>query len=255
MENKAIEFVAEYKLNKTDYDHLHDDLKAGLILTAYAITETNMLMRMYLNSLHPKTGDDLLDSASWTQRHFIIRTLSTKVFEYYEMTTDKHSKNGDASWRNEAKLISESIDATDRTIGYSIAKFMRHEAVNHYSLDAARKNLKFTSNKANFSLYVHDKHGNGYYPVGEEVMFVGRLLRYLNKSSKISFEEAFDAWMQWMREVLFMMSEHYVRMITIHIINKKPDKYAHRRMHYVPFSMVQKPNRPTSPLFMRNEDQ
>ncbi|GLS87313.1 hypothetical protein GCM10010873_22870 [Cypionkella aquatica] len=240
-------------MRKEDYSHLHTDLQAGLVITAYAITEINTFMRLFLNASHPYTGDEFLDSASFSQRNLLLRTMAAKVFEYRTMLEGKDSKNSDKSWSDEAAKISSEISESETMIGYRLAEDLRNEAANHYSFKAARKNLLFTSSNANFSLYVHQKTGNGFYPAGEEVMFIGRLSRHIDGMKDITLQRAFDEWMIWVREVITIMSNNYVRMITTHIFQKKPKKYARKVAHFVPFSMVQEPRKPSAPLFMRDD--
>lgn len=255
MENRAIEFLGEYRLSKKEYDHLHPDLQAGLVITAYAITEINTLMRLYLNTTHSTTNDQFIDSASMTMRNIMMRTLSAKVFEYYEMLRHKDTKNADRSWSDEAEKIRLQLKKTEADAGYRIAEFIRHEAANHYSLKAARKNYKHTSPRANFSLYVHRKTGNSFYPAGEEVMFLGRMSRHMDSIGETDYGKVTDDWMLWVRDAITIISNNYYQMIYRHIFSKKPDKYAKQIMHYIPFSMVQGPNRPTAPVIMRDETQ
>jgi hypothetical protein len=75
---------------------------------------------------------------------------------------------------------------------------IRHEVANHYTLKAAKKNLRFISPEADLSLYVHELRGNSFYPMGEEVIFAGRLNRHLSGSAAdIPPSDAFDEWLDW----------------------------------------------------------
>ncbi|MDQ1899818.1 hypothetical protein RAH32_05105 [Paracoccus sp. WLY502] len=168
------------------------------------------------------------------------------------MLEGKDCKNADKSWSDESENIRKEISSTEKMVGFKLSEYLRNEATNHYSFRAAKKNLTYTSPNADFSLYVHQKHGNSFYPAGEEVMFIARVSRHIHGLKNITFHEAIDAWMLWVREVVTIMSNHYYKMIVEHIFNQKPGKFAKKVTYYVPFSMVQEVRKPTAPIFMRD---
>ena len=82
--------------------------------------------------------------------------------------------------------------------GYETARDIRNESASHYSFSAAKKNLDHTPSEMNCNLYLADQNGNEFFPLGEAVMFHGRLnRRWKTAVSKEQREELFLEWLNW----------------------------------------------------------
>jgi hypothetical protein len=64
---------------------------------------------------------------------------------------------------------------------YLLAKTIRDHSTNHYLVSPAAANLQYVSKNAKVAAYLHETQGNSYYPIGEEVVFSGRLSRHFNE--------------------------------------------------------------------------
>ena len=84
MENKAIETIHKFPMRMKDLEGLEPDIQAALAISSMAVTECNVLMRLYLDACHTPTGDDEVDMIALIHGGVIIRALSAKLFEFWE---------------------------------------------------------------------------------------------------------------------------------------------------------------------------
>lgn len=251
MDAKTTINLKRFNLEKRHLDRLHPDLQAGIVLTSYAVSESNMIVRMLVDAAHEKVGNRLVDEMTFSNRFFLIRTWSAKLFEFIEMLGAKEVRNADRTWADEAMTIRRRSENLRLMRGYSVANDMRHEAANHYSYKAARKNLSQTSQTADFSMYVSEMQGNSYFPSGEEVMFITRLSRNMSSTMPMDMHSLMDAWMDWNLATHNMLSEEYSRLLKVHVIDMMPDHEWMPVQIDVPERMVHRKGVATAPIFVQ----
>lgn len=198
--SKAIVHLDEIKFTWEEMKKIPDDHVAALAVLSYAVSETNALSKIYLCQSHDYIGEKAVDSASNIHRFLVIRNWSSKLFEIVEFlrfggkkpeTTDKKLRK----LSTQALLRFEEISNNE---GYEVAKAIRHEATNHYSFEAAKKNLESVHNSADCTMYLSKQSGNCFYPLGEEVMFHARLnRRWRNVKTKKEKDDLFNQWLAW----------------------------------------------------------
>ncbi|MFN8993274.1 MAG: hypothetical protein ACK5X3_06380, partial [Pseudomonadota bacterium] len=179
MGNTAIEYFVELEMRWKEFDPLSDDEKAALSIVCFAVTEVNALMRIYAFAEHHFTGNAAIDYGMLAQSHSLLRCWSAKLFEFSEFITfkDKNNRTSTPSLLALSKKHVAAFDVLKSANGYGAARYLRHETTNHYFLDPVRKNLPHVSDRANCNFYLHQLNGNSHFPMGEEVVFVGRLNR------------------------------------------------------------------------------
>jgi hypothetical protein len=199
-EYRAIEFFSELDLKWHHLDEMNDDQKSALAVICFAVSEVNALSRMYLFAHHELSGFPAIDFAIMTQVHSVLRNWSAKLFEMSEFLSfrDKDNRTTD---KQLIRLGSAALDAFKKLKddeGYRVARALRHEATNHYLLGPVRKNLPFVSDRANCTFFLHKQRGNSIYPLGDEVLFAGRLNREGAKFDTTSEKkQAYDKWFDW----------------------------------------------------------
>lgn len=256
-ENKALIKLIEYRFTKDEFDELHEDIRAGLAITCYAASEVNSLMKLYIFANHKFINDGIVDLANYLQRNVILRTWSAKLFEFSEFITLSQKFNKTKNEQLQAICLgaTKSFDILRSRNGYETARFLRHEAANHYSLQAARKNLDYVSINAKLSFYLHEMTGNSFYPMGEEVMFIGRMNRgskhIITKEEKIAFHKDWYDWNIAATKWLDQVQSEFVKKI---IIQKFPDRFAQEMTVYLPLEMVGESKDTLTPVFLRKSD-
>lgn len=253
---KAIEHISEYKISKGDLALLDEDAAAAVAVTCFAATEINALMRLYLVSTHDFIENDVIDTANAIQRSVLLRIWSAKLFEFSKFIElsgkDNKTKNAELiSLANEAQ--EKFVDLKQAEI-YPLVRSIRNETTNHYSLRPARKNLLHVADNANLTLYMHKIAGNSFYPLGEEVMFTGRINRY--GSDGISKEEKmklYGDWLDWNLTASNWLGDVHYSFVKKLILDRFPDKHAAKKDHWIPPEMVGEAEENQTPLFIRTE--
>lgn len=249
----AIEFLWEYSVTKEEFDTLEPDLAAALSIICYAYSEINALMRLYLFSTHDHVGSDAIDSMGEIQKNTLLRVWSAKLFELADfMELKKYSKT------NNQELIALALDAKNlfeplkKDAAYQTVKLIRHEATSHYALAPAKKNLEFVGEGAALSIIQHKMGGNSFNPLGEEVMFIGRMNRAAQhldtKEKRIEFHEQWFNWNVVATKWLGRVQAQFARKT---LLEKFPDRRARKRMYWIPQQMVGEIGESKTPLFCR----
>lgn len=254
MINTAIEHLVEYPLSQSELNELSRDQQGVVAVLSYAVSETNALSRCYIACMHANTDKPEIEAALNIQRFTILRTWSAKLFEAHEFLQfgGKKRNTEDEEILKLADEVLSEFSALRSGAGFKLAKCIRHEATNHYSLSAAVKNLGHISPRANFNMYLHDLNGNSFYPIGEEVMFLGRLNRFgANLSEMEEKKKAIGDWLDWNLEANRWLGEAHLRYVRKFILDRNPKKYGRKKAYWIDPRLVGTKAEIKVPVFYR----
>ncbi|WP_299637113.1 hypothetical protein [uncultured Ruegeria sp.] len=252
---KALEKIVEIPIYWDDLKSLSLDEKALLALASYAASESNTISKLYLFSTHKMTGNEIVDSAISIQIMVLLRYWSAKLFEFFESISEISNSRGTKD-DNVIRLAKESFDAfseLEELRGYEIARAIRHEATNHYSFKAAKKNIDHVSDRANCKLYLHNKDGNSWYPFGEEVMFSGRLNRAgASLRTKEEKNQLLKDWLDWNLSATRWANKAYELIATELVLDRLPDRNAKQKLLWLEPELVGEIDGRKTPVFLKN---
>lgn len=254
----AIEYFVELEMRWKEFDPLSDDQKAALSIVCFAVTEVNALMRMYAFTEHDPSGKAAIDYGVLAQSHSLLRSWSAKLFEFSEFITfkDKNNRTSDKALLHLSEKHTATFENLKLASGYGAARYLRHEATNHYLLDPVRKNLPYVSDRANCNFYLHQLNGNSHFPMGEEVVFVGRLNR---DSVRLATEEekkkTYRDWWTWNLSATNWLNEVHLDFYREFVapLVKATGKTARRRVYWIDPRLVGVPEQEKVPIFARKE--
>ncbi len=254
MSKKALQKQFEYPLTWKDLAVLPPEQLALLSLANFAATELNILQRIYIQTAHNLTQDAALDVAIAAQRYVVLRTWSAKLFEFAAMFEDLlKQKLKDDRTLELAKEAVELFEALKKSDGYAIVRNVRHEASNHYSFSAALKNLSHVPDHANCNMYLNKLDGNSYYPMGEEVMFVGRLNRHgASIKTEEEKQQLLGLWHDWNLEANGWLRNIHERIFSEIVSARFPDRFAREKLYWFDPSLAGDMVPPSIPIFLRN---
>jgi hypothetical protein len=251
---RAIEYLYEYPLYRKDLEKVQPEHAAALAVVSYAVNEVNILQKLYLSARHPFCGDDAMDSLVAAFHFVILRTWSAKLFEFSEFLSfgGQKKKTSDECLLSLADAALVDFEPLKTSTGYELARNVRHEASNHYSFDAAKKNLKFLSKSANCKFYIHKEGGNSFFPLGEELMFAARVNRYGDHiTSKEERMKLLGEWMDWNLGASRWIDRVHAEFAKKLVFDRFPDKFAQEKMWWLPPEFVGTTTEVTVPIFLR----
>lgn len=256
-EYKAIEYFTEVDLKWSDFKDVPDDQKSALAISCFAVSEVNALMKQYAFADHALTGKPAIDYGILIHSHIILRTWSAKLFEFSEFITfrDKNNRTSDEKLVKLGARAAARFEPLKNLKGYNTARNLRHEASSHYLLDPVRKNLPFVSDIANCNLYLHQQNGNSHYPMGDEVVFVGRLNR---EASKIADEnekaQIYQEWWKWnLTATRWLHKVHYWLCKAV-IPGGVGQRRSSRIAYWIDPQLVGTPDEVKLPIFLRRHE-
>jgi hypothetical protein len=252
----AIEYFVELEMRWKEFDPLSDDEKAALSIVCFAVTEVNALMRMYAFAEHHFTGKAAIDYGMLAQSHSLLRSWSAKLFEFSEFITfkDKNNRTSDPSLLALSKKHASTFEALKTENGYGAARYLRHETTNHYLLVPVRKNLPHVSDRANCNFYLHQLNGNSHFPMGEEVVFVGRLNRDgAHLATDEEKRKTYSDWWTWNLSATKWLNAVHLDFYRELVVPLAKAKTARRRAYWIDPRLVGVPEQDKLPLFMRKE--
>lgn len=255
-EVKAIEYLVEYSISKKEFDDLDPDLAAASAIVCYAYSEINTLRRLYLFSTHDLIDNDVIDSMNFMQRQVLLRVWSAKLFEFADfLELKKYSKTNNETLKGLAKSARQSFEMLKADDAYKTVRLIRNEATNHYALSPAKKNLAHIGKSPLLSLCMHEIGGNSFFPLGEEVMFIGRMNRIAGKgSTKEEISEVYKKWLSWNILATKWLNEVHSLFLSKILMEKFPDRKALRRNYWLPMDMVGEVGEIKTPLFVRTDE-
>jgi len=254
-EKKSLVHLVEYPMTRRELSELSEDQQAVLAILSYAVSEANVFAKLYIAAAQDLIDDKVIDSAASIQRFVVLRSWSAKLFEVEDflLLGGKKKKTKDPEIIGLAEASLEEFKALREQEGYQISRDMRNEATSHYSFSAAKKNLPFVSDHAVCNMYLHEQNGNSFYPLGEEVMFIGRLNRRGANLDKEETAALLGIWMQWNISANKWLSETHLRFVRDLVLKKFEKKYARKRAFWVPSEHVATNSEARVPVFYRKE--
>lgn len=252
MINKAIVEIGKIPLRMSDLDGIEPDIQAALALSSYAATECFVLMRLYLDACHKFTGNDEVDLMAIIQRNVIERAWSAKLYEFWDfLKLSGDNKTSSKPLQDAAEHALAEYRELGDAPGHALARNLRHEATNHYTLSSARKNLQYVDGKSDISLLIQPQKGNAFYTMGEVVMFLGRMNRQNKSGDFKSFGDAYSAWFEWNKAVTNLIGDFHHALFIEHVMPKLDGRKGVKTKPYIPYEMVGEADQPTSPVFIR----
>lgn len=253
MANKKIEFLSKFKLTADEFKSLDKETRAVVALSCFAVTELNIFSKIYIFGA-PEIDDQTdIDIINYIQRHSILRTWGAKIFEFQEFIKeiDPTGADKDELQRIKSNALA-SFSELKKAGGYELARTLRHETANHFSLKAARKNVDFVSTNANLSMLLHEIDGNSSFPLGEEVMFAAKLNRYTSNLADESKRVAIlDEWMNFNLAASSWLRNVHFEIIDKLILRKLGKKIAGSQIYYLSGDSVAEIGEMCLPLFVR----
>ena len=254
---QALVHLDEFETSWSELKKLPKEHLAAIGVLSYAVSETNALARIYLCQSHDYTEQKPLDSISNIHRFLIIRTWSAKLFEAIEFLRfgGRKSKTSDLQLLSLSKTAIKKFDGLKQASGYSIARDIRNEAANHYSFEAAQKNIDSVHASADCNLYLHDVGGNCFYPFGEELMFHARLNRkWKNVSTKVEKDALFNEWLDWNLAANKCLDETHADFTNELVFRGLSRNQFRPKKYWAPMSYVGDVSERKTPLFLRRPD-
>jgi len=238
--SKPVEHLYELKISWAELENLTVKERSVFGLLCYAASEMNVLSRIYLETMHPLTGEPAIDTGLAMQRHIVLRSLSSRAYEAYKFLRELKVDSNESGEYN--RFVNETKDASNElknAPGYSVNDILRNEATNHYDLNAAVKSWPFLDKGANNTMYMHSKDGNSYFALGEELMFFARLRRLSNSRKEWKEPEAIvGAWLDWALEVKKLVSKAHVKFFEEIVAAQIPNLAADKRHYFLDEELV-----------------
>lgn len=254
MSTSALVHLLEYQVSWKQLRRLPDEHVAAVAILCFSVSEVNALARIYLASNHTMIDEKAINSAIAIQQMLIIRTWSSKLFEVQKFLRfgGKKPNTKDATLR---KLGSEALERflilTEQE-GFEVAGNLRDEAAHHYSFEAAKKNLGSVESDANCNFYLHDQNGNSFFPLGEEVMFDGRLnRRWKNVKSQEDRDELFMSWLNWCLAANEWLQETHAIFTNSLVFGPLDNNRVRKRTYWVPPRIVGGFKEAPTPIFRK----
>lgn len=255
MSLKAIEHFVEYPTSWARIQQLPDDQQAAIALLSYAVSEANALSRLYILNSHNLIDEEAIDCATSIQRFLLLRIWSAKLFEVEDFLQLGSAKKKASKDKDLLELAADALQSFSKlrdTTAYPVVRNIRHEATNHYSFKAAKQNLKHVSKNANCNMYLHELNGNSFYPMGEEVMFIGRINRHgASLATKDQKSELLESWMNWNLEANNWLAQTHKSFVSKLIFEPDGQKSARKRSYWIPPEMVGSRDENVAPIFVR----
>lgn len=257
MSNKAVVQFDEFHLPLATLRQLPEDYIAALGLMGYAISELNILSRIYLAQASDDTGERIVDEIIKAQKLLVLRSWSSKLFEVREFLISLTGKKALTRDPILQKLASNALDALDKlssTEGYKAANDIRHEAAHHYSFVAAKKNIAHLPTDALCDSFLHRHQGNSFYPLGEYLMFHGRLQRRWKTDQTLREKQIkFEVWLQWCMEAKASVEDSFANFMSELLFKKLGRNTFYTKNYWIRESLVGHPFDHRTPIVFRFE--
>jgi hypothetical protein len=183
----------------------------------------------------------------------VLRNWSAKLFELHEFAKEfQKQAGGSTSGREAVRDFLAGFENQVDQVGYTLARDLRNEVTNHFPLKAAKKNLKHLSDRANLLLLLHHKDGNSSYPLGEEVLFAGRINRFsFGKQDEEGGHRALERWYQFNLDATKLARTFHQAVIQHLVFGKFPKKFARLKTFWVEDGLSKDHREVCVPLFLR----
>jgi len=244
--------LAEYELTWSELESLPKDHIALFSVLSYALSEINVFRKLYVSVAHPYIQVQTIDSANNINKFALLRTWGSKLFEIAECLRVIHKKNetSDVTLLELAQSASTQFEPLRQGEGMQVARYIRNEAAHHYSFSSARENLGHVSYEGDFNFYTHDVGANDFFPIGEEVLFHGRLNRkWKSTPSKADRDALFGKWLDWNLDATEWLHETHAKAAFELIFSPLGRSEFKEKPYRVPENFVGDVSRNRMPIF------
>lgn len=252
----ALVHFEEVPLFKRDLGGVPEDSLALFSISSYAVSELNVIARALVACIHEQERDDVINAASFIQQACMARYWILKLFEFHDcllkLKTGKSSSSGEV--RKIATNCIETFETLESRDFYGLVRAVRNEAAGHYSFSAAKKNLAHVEDRAMAHMVAGASMGNSFYPLGEEVMFIGRLNQYgAGLGSKVDKADLVNKLFEWGREATKWVQECHTEIFRQLVQPFLDGKYKKKTTYWVSPSKVGDLRMFNVPVFARTE--
>ena len=178
----VIERYYPVSLSQKDIAALGAENVAFLSTILFAANEIYVFQKFLVSSIRPSQRDSEMDYLKFIQQGALLRVLSGKLFEFVKVFEDQRkiwARRSHSEETQRTDALAEDLKSIKGSMFYNLTKNMRNGIISHY-LVSAFKNIEHISPIADLSLQMHIEQGNSFFPIGEEIVLVGFLNRYLN---------------------------------------------------------------------------
>ena len=234
-DNAKILDLVQYQLTKQELASLDDDYAALLATLCYALNEIRVVSSLYLSAFQEPKDEHV--KRKWiVQRNTLLRMMNAKVFEalkgVHDFEDSLRRKDCNHDLLTLLEKHSEKLRGLKRESGYKISERLRSQSTNHYLPSIAKRNLKYLSQRASKSLYLHETDGDSFFPLGEEVVFDSAFVA-LESEFKTNADDLFLAWLTWTQQANRTVSSTFDGLAKHLVQVSFPSKFGQQRKPYV----------------------
>ncbi len=234
--------LAELRFSDSDIEVIGEDTYAFIATFAYAIDEIAVFHKLLIQAMGPHPKDDTLLQLYAIQQNTITRVLSAKIIEVIKLFGEYKSYLKTENDERKLSALSPSIKKLHMITSspsFKVSQRMRNKVTNHYVFEESKKNLqRGLSPNASRSLFLHEKQGNSFSPMGEEVVFLGRFWRYFDEETRLEGNlDRVHEWTAWNQDAAKWAIKTFNQFIIWIHANELPDKYLLPSHHYLEMSL------------------
>lgn len=241
--------IGEYSFSAKDLQLLPAAEAGFLVASCFAVTEINALERQVLLSLnsrnHVGKAGRAVETIVYVNTLVSDRILSAKLVEYCKLCRD-YAKKVDRAAKKGLILVSPAIAEIDEIQShpaFDTAMWLRNNLTNHVILSEIEKFLDRLNERETYSIYLNEKQGNTWHPLGEQVAMMG----WFHQTG--SPLDAMKQWQDWIQEaaagVVRVHNQTLIALIEKHF----PQKYVKIKRAVVDDRLVGEPGKASAVLF------
>lgn len=207
--------TAEIQTRSVEWSELNaisTERRALFAILSFHLGEINCLQRLALLTTSREYENEHLDQLAMMQANTLIRTLSSKLFEFLVFISDddgKFRRHFDLDTLRKDFLSEAEELKLDK--GYFIAEEVRRKVAFHLDLNRAIQSVRNFSRDFEVTFYIGKHDGNFAFPIGEHLVFDG-LLPCTDQSRKAGISSAgdLDAWIKWTSKVTYLAKRFHI---------------------------------------------
>ena len=172
-----LEYFHSVQLKKDDIEKIGQENFSFLSIILFAANEIFVYQKILITYMkRPDKRCDEILTLSFIHQLTILRTLSAKIVEFIKLYEDQNKIWIRRGLNNEVEYMkanTEYLNSLKTSKFFNFTIKMRNKIINHYIISEISKNLPHTSDRSDYSMQLHQEQGNSFFPIGEEVVFIG----------------------------------------------------------------------------------
>lgn len=225
----------------------------SLLLCAY--NEVNTLLRLYSLNAREIPAPKPAALVSLSTKMFLARTLSAKLFEVVELLKGKQTwnKTDDLVIK---KFSTESLNQFQKLQtddGYRIARTLRSECSNHYSLTAARKSVASLEDDLDLTFFIHKTEGNSFALAGERVVFDERFRVGTLPKGETDGTSLFETWLDWTLSAIKWLKSICAEFVFLVLPDSATSRIKRNQLYWPEGDVIGDLNESFAPIFLREK--